>query len=184
MQDPIRYIFIISSASRHCAVNILCLISSSLNCFFFNAEDNLLARAMILLSIPSHSLKIQLGQTSTAPFSGKSISQVPVLQSRLLKPEIHLFIYLFFPVAHYWLSPIRVRDKKRTSERPCAFKVGETQSALKIALTTVQRTLHSTHALKHSPQTDGSQWQRFCLFQSRCVDSEGPLQMEQQPINY
>lgn len=83
----------------------------------------------------------------------------------------------FFLCGRHSLSLVRAKAAGPTAsacltQRQSESRFGrETQSALRRALTTVQRTLQSldsTHALKHradSPQTDGSQWQRFCLFQ-------------------
>lgn len=87
----------------------------------------------------------------------------------------------FFLCERHWPSPTRDKAANSTASACLTQRQSEsgfhreTQSALRRALTTVQRTLQSldsTHTLKHranSPQTDGSQWQRFCLFQRVCV---------------
>lgn len=87
-------------------------------------------------------------------------------------PCCRLLRVVVFLCSLHIIECLQRKNKANTWIAACSqMGLTETQSTLKRALTTVQRTLQSldsAHALKHradSPQTDGSQWQRFCLFQ-------------------
>lgn len=105
-------------------------------------------------------------------------------------------VWVLFFWTHHWLT--QTRDKAANSSAATRLTKGpsesalfkETQSALKRALTTAQRPLQSVvsaHALERradSPQTDGSQWQRFCLFQSvHVLTQKGLFGWSNKPVN-